>query len=72
MISHPGYANSLPERAVINPPKEGMASGLHSLCADEIGLRDQDRLNAARIHGLRASSVTCTSLHSRFGMKDDL
>jgi toxin-antitoxin system PIN domain toxin len=53
IMSHPGYPNALPVRAVIERLAEATASGLHEFWPDDISLLDPDVADVARIHGPR-------------------
>jgi uncharacterized protein len=53
IMSHPGYPNALPVRAVMERLAEATTSGLHEFWPDDISLLDQDLVDAARIHGPR-------------------
>jgi len=53
IMSHPGYPNALPVRAVMERLAEAISSGLHEFWPDDISLLDQDLVDAARIHGPR-------------------
>jgi uncharacterized protein len=53
IMSHPGYPNALPVRAVVERLAEATTSGLHEFWPDDISLLDQDLVDAARIHGPR-------------------
>lgn len=51
IMSHPGYPNALPVRAVIERLAEGAASGFHEFWPDEISLLDAAVADPDRIHG---------------------
>ena len=53
IMSHPGYPNALPARAVMERLAEATTSGLHEFWPDDISLLDQDLVDSARIHGPR-------------------
>ena len=53
IMSHPGYPNSLPVRAVMERLAEASASNIHEFWPDDISLLDADLVDAARIHGPR-------------------
>jgi uncharacterized protein len=53
IMSHPGYPNALPVRAVVERLAEATTSGLHEFWPDDISLLDRDLVDAARIHGPR-------------------
>ena len=53
IMSHPGYPNPLPVRAVIERLAEASASGFHEFWPDDISLLDAQVANGARIHGPR-------------------
>ena len=53
IMSHSGYPNALPVRAVVERLAEATASGLHEFWADDVSLLDGDLVDAARIHGPR-------------------
>jgi toxin-antitoxin system PIN domain toxin len=53
IMSHPGYPNALPVRAIMERLAEATTSGLHEFWPDDISLLDQDLVDAARIHGPR-------------------
>lgn len=53
IMSHPGYPNTLPVRAVIERLAEASVSNLHEFWPDDISLLDADLVDAARIHGPR-------------------
>jgi len=53
IMSHPGYPNSLPVRAVVERLAEARSSGLHEFWSDDISLLDARVADAARIHGPR-------------------
>lgn len=51
IMSHPGYPNALPVRAVIERLAEGAASGFHEFWPDDISLLDAAVADPDRIHG---------------------
>ena len=53
VMSHPGYPNALPVRAVMERLAEAGASGLHEFWADDVSLLDANVADSARIHGPR-------------------
>jgi toxin-antitoxin system PIN domain toxin len=53
IMSHPGYPNPLPVRAVMERLAEACASGFHEFWPDDISLLDANVANSARIHGPR-------------------
>jgi toxin-antitoxin system PIN domain toxin len=53
IMSHPGYPNALPVRAVIERLAEAAASSFHEFWPDDISLLDQHVADSARIHGPR-------------------
>ena len=53
IMSHPGYPNALPVRAVMERLAEASASTLHEFWPDDISLLDPQVADAARIHGPR-------------------
>jgi toxin-antitoxin system PIN domain toxin len=53
IMSHPGYPNALPVRAVMERLTEAGASALHEFWPDDISLLDARIADAARIHGPR-------------------
>ena len=53
IMSHPGYPNALPVRAVVDRLTEAGASGVHEFWPDDISLLDAQVANAGRIHGPR-------------------
>jgi toxin-antitoxin system PIN domain toxin len=53
IMSHPGYPNPLPVRAVIERLAEARASSLHEFWADDISVLDARIADPARIHGPR-------------------
>jgi toxin-antitoxin system PIN domain toxin len=53
IMSHPGYPNALPVRAVMERLAEATASGHHAFWPDEISLLDGSIADPARIHGPR-------------------
>ena len=53
VMSHPGYPNAVPVRAVMDRLREAGASTLHEFWADDISLLDARVADSARIHGPR-------------------
>ena len=53
IMSHPGYPNALPVRAVMERLAEASASSLHKFWPDDFSLLDTQVANCARIHGPR-------------------
>ncbi|MGB5079482.1 MAG: TA system VapC family ribonuclease toxin [Burkholderiales bacterium] len=53
VMSHPGYPNALPVRAVMERLGEGTASSFHEFWPDDISLLDAGVADPARIHGPR-------------------
>jgi hypothetical protein len=53
IMSHPGYPNSLPVRAVVERLAEASSSGFHEFWSDDISLLDARVADSARIHGPR-------------------
>jgi uncharacterized protein len=53
IMSHPGYPNGLPVRAVTERLAEASASSFHEFWPDDISLLDAKVANSARIHGPR-------------------
>ena len=53
IMSHPGYPNTLPVRAVMQRLGEAVASPLHEFWPDDISLLDAGVADSARIHGPR-------------------
>jgi toxin-antitoxin system PIN domain toxin len=53
IMSHHGYPNALPVRAVMERLAAASASSLHEFWPDDINLLDEERVDAARIHGPR-------------------
>ena len=56
IMSHPGYPNGLPVRAVMERLTQASASSLHEFWPDDISLLDAGIVDAARIHGPRQLS----------------
>ena len=52
-MSHQGYPNALPVRAVMERLAEASAGSFHEFWPDDISLIDEERVDAARIHGPR-------------------
>jgi toxin-antitoxin system PIN domain toxin len=53
IMSHPGYPNALPVRAVMERLAEAGASSFHEFWADDVSLLDVEVADSARIHGPR-------------------
>ena len=53
IMSHPGYPNALPVRAVIERLAEACASRVHEFWQDNISLLDKRVADPTRIHGPR-------------------
>lgn len=53
IMSHPGYPNALPVRAVMERLAEASASTFHEFWPDDISLLDAQVADSARIHGPR-------------------
>ena len=53
IMSHPGYPNALPVRAVMERLAEARAGNLHEFWPDDISLLDTRVADSARIHGPR-------------------
>jgi uncharacterized protein len=53
IMSHPGYPNALPVRAIMERLAEAGASSFHEFWADDVSLLDAEVANSARIHGPR-------------------
>ena len=53
IMSHPGYPNPLPVRAVVERLAEAGTSSFHEFWPDDISLLDGHVANPARIHGPR-------------------
>jgi toxin-antitoxin system PIN domain toxin len=53
IMSHPGYPNPLPLRAVMGRLVEATASSIHEFWPDDVSMLDSERVDAARIHGPR-------------------
>jgi len=52
-MSHPGYPNALPVRAVIERLAQASASSFHAFWPDDISLLDAQVADPGRIHGPR-------------------
>jgi predicted nucleic acid-binding protein len=52
-MSHPGYPNALPARAVVDRLREATRSRYHEFWTDDVSLLDPRIADAARIHGPR-------------------
>jgi predicted nucleic acid-binding protein len=55
-MSHPGYPNPLPVRAVVERLADAAANALHAFWPDEVSLLDSRVVDPARIHGPRQLS----------------
>ena len=53
IMSHPGYPNALPVRAVMERLAEARAGSLHEFWPDDISLLDTQVADCTRIHGPR-------------------
>ncbi len=53
IMSHPGYPNSLPVRAVVERLAEAASHELHEAWPDDVSLLDPAVADASRIHGPR-------------------
>src|SRR5262249_43110476 len=53
IMSHPGYPNALPVRAVVERLAEAAAGAHHDFWPDDVSLLDPQIADAARIHGPR-------------------
>ena len=53
VMSHPGYPNALPVRAVMERLEEATARGFHEFWPDDISLLDARIADSSRIHGPR-------------------
>jgi toxin-antitoxin system PIN domain toxin len=53
IMSHPGYPNTLPVRAVVERLAEASSSVEHEFWPDDISLLDTQFVDSARIHGPR-------------------
>ncbi|MEO8676768.1 MAG: TA system VapC family ribonuclease toxin [Casimicrobiaceae bacterium] len=68
IMSHTGYPNALPVRAVTERLREACASALHEFWPDDVSLLDAKIVDAARIHGPRQlSDVYLLALAVRHG-----
>lgn len=56
IMSHPGYPNALPARAVMERLTEACSSSLHEFWPDDISLLDAGVVEAGLIHGPRQLS----------------
>jgi hypothetical protein len=56
VMSHPGYPNPLPVRAVVERLADAVANALHAFWPDEVSLLDSRVVDPARIHGPRQLS----------------
>jgi uncharacterized protein len=53
IMSHPGYPNALPVRAIVERLAAATTSNFHEFWPDDISLLDEERVDATRIHGPR-------------------
>jgi toxin-antitoxin system PIN domain toxin len=53
IMSHPGYPNGLPVRAVMERLAQASASSVHEFWPDDVSLLDAGVADSARIHGPR-------------------
>ncbi len=53
IMSHSGYPNALPMRAVMERLAEATTSSFHEFWSDDVSLLDKEKVDAARIHGPR-------------------
>ncbi len=53
IMSHPGYPNPLPARAVMERLAEASTSSFHEFWPDDVSLLDEELVDAAHIHGPR-------------------
>lgn len=53
IMSHPGYPNALPARAIVDRLNEAAGVALHAFWADDVSLLDAKAVDATRIHGPR-------------------
>ncbi len=53
IMSHPGYPNALPVRAIMERLEEATASKFHEFWPDDVSLLDARVADSARIHGPR-------------------
>jgi toxin-antitoxin system PIN domain toxin len=68
IMSHPGYPNTLPARAVMERLAEACSSSLHEFWPDDVSLLDVSVIDAARIHGPRQlSDIYLLALAIRHG-----
>src|SRR5262245_33167712 len=56
IMSHPGYPNALPVRAVMERLTQASSSSLHELWPDDVSLLDAGTVDPTRIHGPRQLS----------------
>ena len=56
IMSHPGYPNALPVRAIMERLMQASARSLHEFWPDDVSLLDVDVVDSARIHGPRQLS----------------
>ena len=68
IMSHPGYPNAVPVRAVIERLAEATASPLHEFWPDDVTLLDSQVADPTRIHGPRqVTDVYLLALAVRHG-----
>ena len=68
IMSHPGYPNALPVRAVMERLAEATAGSIHEFWPDDITLLDAHVADSTRIHGPRqVSDVYLLALAVRHG-----
>ena len=68
VMSHPGYPNPLPVRAIMDRLAEASAGAFHEFWADDISLLDPRVARPARIHGPRqVTDVYLLALAVRHG-----
>lgn len=53
IMSHPGYPNPMPIRAVLDRLGEAAATPFHEFWPDDVSLLDSEVVDATRIHGPR-------------------
>lgn len=53
IMSHPGYPNALPVRAVMERLREATRNPYHEFWADDVSLLEPQTADASRIHGPR-------------------
>jgi toxin-antitoxin system PIN domain toxin len=68
VMSHPGYPNALPVRAVMERLGEAASSSFHEFWPDDISLLDARVADSARIHGPRQlTDIYLLALAVRYG-----